>query len=232
MSYIKLTNTQKRTAELFLLSLTQAKHTKTVIETKTGNAEPERQAILGRKPGWNADMSPEATADALIKGDPEIDTKSVGQPVQIRSTVYLNQKRQPVTQFRILEDKHLPDGTLKESKPYKPTEKNVELPIQVLPKGSQTPEDFANKFVVHKIYQVIHTDGLSFDFLFNLCKEIESQGFVRLGAGVKANEPLILRREGLPCFGFLRGKVEGDKYLCTLHLTHTELKKPAAAPVV
>jgi hypothetical protein len=51
--------------------------------------------------------------------------------------------------------------------------------------------------------------------------------FVRVNGGIKGTEPLILRREGLPAFAYLRGRVEGDKYCCTLHLTHTELKAPA-----
>jgi hypothetical protein len=86
------------------------------------------------------------------------------------------------------------------------------------------------KFVVHKIYQMIHTDNLSFDFMYNLCKEIQPLGFVRLAAGLKGNEPLVLRREGLPCFAFLRGRVEGETYCATLHLTHMELKLPVVKP--
>ena len=226
--YIKLTNTQKRTADLYLASLNQAKATKVVVQTAEGPAEPERKPILGRKSGWSKGMDPDAIAAALIKGDPEIDTATIGRPVQVRSTVFLNQKSEPVTQFRVLEDKFLPDGTLKDTKPYKPTEPNIELPIQISAKGNQSPEDMVQKFVVHKIYQLIHTDNLSFDFMYNLCTEIQPLGFVRLAAGLKGNEPLVLRREGLPCFAFLRGRVEGETYCGTLHLTHMELKNPAA----
>jgi hypothetical protein len=53
-------------------------------------------------------------------------------------------------------------------------------------------------------------------------------GFVRLAAGLKGNEPLVLRREGLPCFAFLRGRIEGKTYCATLHLTNMELKAPVA----
>jgi hypothetical protein len=60
------------------------------------------------------------------------------------------------------------------------------------------------------------------------CQErLQYLGFVRLGCGFNMLEPMILRRNGLPCFAFLRGRVEGDKYCCTLHLTHTELKAPS-----
>ena len=116
---------------------------------------------------------------------------------------------------------------MKETKPYKASEPNIELPVQISPRGNQTSEDLVQKFVMHKIYQVIHLDSLSFDFLFKLCQEIQPLGFVRVSGGIKGNEPLTLRREGLPAFAYLRGRVEGDKYCCTLHLTHTELKAPA-----
>ena len=226
--YIKLTNSQKRTADLYLISLNQAKATKVVVQTADGPAEPERKPVLGRKPGWSRGMDPEAIAAALVKGDPEIDTACIGRPVQVRSTVFLNSKSQPVTQFRVLEDKFLPDGTLKDTKPYRPTEPNIELPIQISAKGNQSPEDMVQKFVVHKIYQLIHTDSLSFDFIFAECEKIQRMGFVRLAAGLKGNEPLVLRREGLPCFAFLRGRIEGETYCATLHLTHMELKAPVA----
>jgi hypothetical protein len=136
----------------------------------------------------------------------------------------LDEQRKPAAHFRLVEEKLTAEGVVKEAKPYKATEPNIELPVQIAPKGSQTSDDLVQKFVVHKIYQVIHLDSLSFDFLFKLCQEIQPLDFVRVNGGIKGNEPLILRREGLPAFAYLRGRVEGDKYCCTLHLTHTELK--------
>ncbi len=227
--YIKLTNFQKRTAELFLLSLAPPKSYRTIVRTANGPVEAERQAIISRKSNWNAGMSPAEIGDALIKGDPEIDTNLIGRPVQLRSSVFLDEQRQPVYHFRVLEEKLLPNGEIKETKPYKATEPNIDLPIQVSSKGSQTPVEMVQKFVIHKVYQVIHMDGLSYDFLFNFCREIQASGFLRLAAGIKGNEPLILRREGLPAFAYIRGRVDGEKYCCTVHLTHQELKIPSQA---
>jgi hypothetical protein len=226
--YIKLTNFQKRTAELFLLSLNCAKTTKRVIATENGSVEPEPQAIIGRVPGgWVNGKTPQQITEALIKSDPEIDMQLIGKPVRIRSLAYLDEQRKPAAHFRLVEEKLTAEGVVKEAKPYKATEPNIELPVQIAPKGSQTSDDLVQKFVVHKIYQVIHLDSLSFDFLFKLCQEIQPLDFVRVNGGIKGTEPLILRREGLPAFAYLRGRVEGDKYCCTLHLTHTELKAPA-----
>lgn len=222
--YIKLTNSQKRTAELGLLSLTRTKTTKKIVRRCDGNFEPERQAIIARKPDWKRGLT--NITEALLKGDPEIDLDQIGKPVTVRSTVYLDEMRQPVAHFHVLEERLTPAGEVKETKPYKVTEPNIDLPVQLSPKGGQSVAEMVAKFVVHKIYQVIHLDSLGFDFLFNLCQEIQCVGFVRVGGGVQGNGPLILRREGLPTFGYLRGQVEGDKYCCTLHLTYQELKAP------
>ncbi len=226
--YIKLTNFQKRTAELFLLSLNCAKTTKRVIATENGAVEPESRAVIGRVPGgWVNGKSPQQITEALIKSDPEIDVQLIGKPVRIRSLAYLDEQRKPAAHFRLVEEKLTADGIVKETKPYKATEPNIELPVQISSKGNQTAEDLVQKFVMHKIYQLIHLDGLSFDFLFKLSQEIQPSGFVRVSGGIKGNEPLILRREGLPTFAYLHGRVDGDKYCCTLHLTHSELKAPA-----
>jgi hypothetical protein len=225
--YLKLTNFQKRTAELFLLSLNAAKTTKRVVTTEHGAIEPESQPVIGRVPGgWVNGKNPQQIAEGLIKSDPEIDLQLIGRPVRIRSVAYLDEQRKPSAHFRLVEEKLMADGSVKETKPYKPSEPNIELPVQLSAKGGQTATDLVQKFVTHKIYQVVHLDSLSFDFLFKLCQEIEPMGFVRVLAGIKANEPLVLRREGLPAFAFLRGRIKEDKYCCTLHLTHTELKVP------
>ena len=186
--YIKLTNFQKRTAELFLLSLNGSKTSKRIITTANGQMEPESQAIITRIPGgWTADKKPEQIVEALVKSDPEIDTRLIGKPVRIRSLAYLDEQRKPVCHFRLVEEKLTPEGTVKETRPYKVSESNIELPIQLSPKGSQTTEDLVQKFVLHKIYQVVHLDSLSFDFLFKLCQEIQGIGICpRRMAGSRA----------------------------------------------
>ena len=91
--YIKLTNFQKRTADLFLLSLNGSKTSKRIITTGDGRVEPESQAIITRIPGgWTAEKKPEQIAEALVKSDPEIDTRLIGKPVRIRSMAYLDEQ--------------------------------------------------------------------------------------------------------------------------------------------
>jgi len=112
--YIKLTNFQKRTAELFLLSLNGSKTSKRIITTANGQMEPESQAIITRIPGgWTADKKPEQIVEALVKSDPEIDTRLIGKPVRIRSLAYLDEQRKPVCHFRLVEEKLTPEGTVR-----------------------------------------------------------------------------------------------------------------------
>ena len=58
-----------------------------------------------------------------------------------------------------------------------------------------------------------------------MAKELEDKNSLMLiGAGPKANQPLVLRRGSLPQRGFLEGRTSGDKYLLVLHLSNLELK--------
>jgi hypothetical protein len=79
--------------------------------------------------------------------------------------------------------------------------------------------------------QLQHINGLTYDFLFGMAKELEEKNSLMfMGAGPKCNQPLVLRRGSSPYRGFLEGRTSGDKYLLVLHLSNLELKAPDAAP--
>jgi hypothetical protein len=78
--------------------------------------------------------------------------------------------------------------------------------------------------------QLHHINGLTYDFLFGMAKELEAKNaLMLLGAGPKSNQPLILRRGSTPYRGFLEGRTQGDKYCLILHFSNLELKAPTAA---
>ena len=84
----------------------------------------------------------------------------------------------------------------------------------------------AKKFVFSKHYQIRHINGLTFDFLFDIAKELSDKKVLMfVGAGEKGNEPLILNRGGIPYRGFLEGRVKDKSYCLMLHLTNLELKE-------
>ena len=82
-----------------------------------------------------------------------------------------------------------------------------------------------NKFIFGKTYQLKHNSGLTYDFLFNMAKELfEKQALMLVGAGAKGNEPLIFMDNGKPYRAFLEGRVKDDTYMLLLHLSNLELK--------
>ena len=83
-----------------------------------------------------------------------------------------------------------------------------------------------------RTYQLTHTNGLTFDFLFAMAKDLhEQQVLMLLGAGPKGVDPLVFQEEGRPYRAFLEGRVRGEEYLLLMHLSNLELKPlPEAAP--
>ena len=81
------------------------------------------------------------------------------------------------------------------------------------------------KFVFRNSYQLKHVDGLTYDFLYNMAKELEEKdAFLFLGAGDKSNAPLVLQRNGTAHRAFMEGRTDGESYMLILHLTNLELK--------
>ena len=81
------------------------------------------------------------------------------------------------------------------------------------------------KFVFSRTLQLWHSDGLTFEFLFNIAKELdENDEMMLIGGGQKGKEPLIFQNNGLPWRGFLEGRIQGDSYALLLRLSNLELK--------
>lgn len=83
------------------------------------------------------------------------------------------------------------------------------------------------KFVFKKSLQLFHSDGLTFEFLFNMAKELHGKNqMVLLGAGEKGTEPIILQNNGTPYRGFLDGYVKDNQYKLYIRLSNQEIKTP------
>jgi hypothetical protein len=84
-------------------------------------------------------------------------------------------------------------------------------------------------FALGQKLQLRHINGLTFDFLFEIAKNLqEKQRMLFVGTGEKGASPLIFQRNGSPYRGFLEGRVDGDGFLLVLHLSNLELKRPEA----
>lgn len=168
-------------------------------------------------------------ADALVDGDPEVDTEQVGRSVGETMQVYLSSDgdvlHAPPEIVEIILD---PYGDEKDRRAPQDMEPNVneELPIRWtgrrLPRG-----ELVRRFAVARTLQVRHYDGLTYDYLHGMAKELDEAGeVVIVGAGPKGRDPLVFQRNGTPYRGFLEGRADGEKYMLLLHLSNMELKLP------
>ena len=175
----------------------------------------------------------EKVSELLLKGDPEVDVESYGRALSDTSRVYIDPDKKIVHKIREFENVLNPDGSLRERRPRKIAVPNTatETPLKWTGKLIKKTEVF-NRFVFASKMQIVHVNGLTYDFLFNMAKELqEQQSLMLLGSGPMSNQPLIFQRGGTPYRGFLEGRVEGEKYCLILHLSNMELKVPEPLPV-
>ncbi|HEX4795545.1 MAG TPA: hypothetical protein VH370_17270 [Humisphaera sp.] len=168
-------------------------------------------------------------AQLLVSGDPEIDLETYGSVLKETSRVFINPQGKIVHKVKQFEVVKNPDGTERERRPRKIAQANAasEVPLKWTGKLMKKAEVF-NKFVFANKRQIVHVNGLTYDFLYGMAKELEdSQSLMMLGAGPKGIQPLILTRGGQQYRGFLEGRTQGDRYCLILHLSNMELK---AAP--
>jgi hypothetical protein len=169
-------------------------------------------------------------AQHLIEGDPEIDVESFGAILKETSRVFVNPDGQIVRKVKQFEVIKNPDGTERERRPHRTAQPNTatETPLKWSGKLMKK-KDVYNKFVFAKKRQIMHVNGLTYDFLFGMARELEqSQSLLLLGSGPKGVQPLVLTRGGQQYRGFLEGRTAGEQYCLILHLSNMELK---AAPV-
>ena len=166
-------------------------------------------------------------ADALVKDDPEIDIESFGMFLTDMSRVYVTKKGiiHLVEEIEII---YNADGTVRERRPRKkePQNMNGEFPMRWTGKFIKKDEA-AHRFVFTNKKQLVHINGLTFDFLYEMAKDLdERDSLLLVRGGEKGDEPLVMNRGGKPYNAFLEGRVRDDAYCLILHLSNMELKRP------
>jgi hypothetical protein len=170
----------------------------------------------------------ENVSQALIDGDPEINLEMTGSFLSATSRVFVDKDYKLVHRIQQFDVIHGPDGKVKEKRPREIIPQNVsgDMPLKWTGKFIKKT-DVVRKFVLANKMQLMHINGLTYDFLYGMAKDLEEkQSMMLLGGGVKANQPLILRRGSSPYRGFLEGRTKDDKYCLLLHLSNLELKSP------
>ncbi len=169
----------------------------------------------------------DSLGQALIEKDVEIDIEAAGMMLEGTKKLYLNQDMNLLYGVDLYEVVKDPKGEEKSRDFYKSNESNVNTEIPIRMTGKLIPKEKVIKmFVFARKYQIKHVDGLTYDFLFEIAKNLqEKNALMFMGAGQKGNEPLIFTEGGSPYRTFLEGRVDGSKYCLILHLTNLELKE-------
>ena len=226
---INLSDSKGRNAEVVFKSV----QTQPLVKTVTAEGKPTQTARVLKATVENSYESllklhgnDDAIAQALIATAPELNINLAGMLVNETSKVYINADLKPVFQIQKTEAVYLPDGTLKEERTPKETIANILAENPVKPAGKLLPkQEVYNKFVFSKKYQLTHINGLTFDFLFEMAKELhENDSMIMLAGGVKGNEPLVFQDGGKTYRAFLEGRIKDNAYLLLIHLSNLELK--------
>jgi len=171
--------------------------------------------------------SPAALATALVKEDPEIDIEEFGMFLADTSRVYVSKKGI----VHLVEEEELlynPDGTLRDKRPRKkePQNINTDIPLKWTGKFIRKKEA-VQRFVFTNKKQLMHVNGLTFDFLFEMAKTLHKKdSLLLIRGGEKGDQPVIMNRGGKAYNAFLEGRVKGESYCLILHLSNMELKRP------
>jgi len=184
---------------------------------------PRMHDALRARCGEDAEL-----AELLIDEDPEIDLEAAGRRTGPTDRVLLDSDGQVLYatgEIEILCDRH---GVEIVRRLPSDTPANVDDDLPLVWTGRIVPRpDAARRYAFSRNYQLRHVDGLTYDFLFAMAGELErTDALTLVGAGTRGADPVILERNGLPYRGFLEGRVDGERYLLVLHLSHLELTVP------
>lgn len=187
------------------------------------DVEHDLDALLKKRKNLNA------LAKALVKEDPEVDMEEFGMYLTDTSKVYVSKKGiiHLVDEFEVVTN---PDGSLRERRPRQKEPQNINSDIPLRWSGKFIKkEEAAHRFVFTHKRQLIHVNGLTFDFLYDMAKELDKRdSLLLIRGGEKGDKPIVMQRGGRPYNAFLEGRVKGDSYLLVLQLSNMELKRPVA----
>lgn len=227
---INISNNKKRDAVVALETV----RSKMEVRYQTGDGRPattrrtmksDIEHDLAAIQGKRKDVG--SVSNLLVDGDPEIDIERFGFLLTDTSRIYVSEKgiAHLVEEFEVIMN---PDDTVRERRPRKKLPQNINTSVPLKWTGKFIKkEEAAHRFVFSNKRQLAHINGLTFDFLFAMAKELDKRkSFMLLRAGDDADQPIVMTRGGKPYNAFLEGRVKGNSYCLILHLSNMELKKP------
>lgn len=176
----------------------------------------------------------EDLSDALINGDPEVDLEHVGRFLEGTQSMLTTSDGEPMyASPKIMEITLDPSGAETGRKEPTDVAATVTEDIPLRWTGRKLPrQEVVRQFMFRRSLQLKHVDGVTFDFLYAMAKELHDEDVMMLmGAGESGKDPVILQLNGSAYRGFLEGRINGESFKLFLHLSNMELKKPAAKVV-
>lgn len=228
---IHISNATNRDATVVATSTPASNGT---IASKNGKPVSFQRYVAAGEGKLNEDLVKalgDVYSQQLIDSDPEIDIEMVGRTIDGTNTVLLDKDNQPLyCAPEIMEIIYGPDGAEVERRTPVEIAPNVNEDVPVKWTGKLIPRtELLRKYGIKRTMQLRHVDGVTYDFLFAIAKELDEKDSVMLLAGGEGGKgPLVLQSNGSPYRGFLDGRIDGDKFLLLLHLSAMELKKPVA----
>lgn len=173
----------------------------------------------------------ENLAQAIIDTDPEIDIETVGKIIESPLRIYVTATGEIAYRVRLEQVVYNPDGTQRERRELSRNPANVAVEVPINQSKRTIPKaEAVRRFVFSRSYQLTHTNGLTFDFLYQMADELQREQVLRLvGAGPNGTGALVLTTGGEPYRGFLEGRTDGERYSLILHLSNQELKSIGGA---
>lgn len=227
---IHIANNKKRDAEVAVEQQVKRSSVKTVLPN---GEEKNNVKLLKNTVYYDYDVLLEkydgeqsAFEDALLKDDPEIDIEAAGKKLRQTHKLYVDEDNNIAYRINLYQVIYNPEGEEIERHDINKLPQNIDSEIPLRWTGTRFNKyEAIRKFVFFRKYQIRHINGVTFDFLYNMAKELQdSKSMVLVGAGKNGKDPILLTRGGQPYRGFLEGRVEKDSYILILHLSDIELK--------
>jgi hypothetical protein len=171
-----------------------------------------------------------ALGEAIIASDIDVDIEKLGKFVGKKKKVYIGGDGKLCYHVTFYQVKKNPMGEEIERKELTKAASNIATEFPVQWTGKKFPrKEAVKRFVFTRNYQIKHISGLTFDFLYNMAKDLQdTDSLMLVGAGAKGSDPLIITTGGEPYRAFIEGRVSEvdgkDAYILILHLTNIELK--------
>ena len=175
-----------------------------------------------------SDNDSEKLFERLLQGNPEIDLEEEGKFAETLHYTYATKQNELASGVSFEDRIFYADGSLKEKHAFNPSEQNIQnenLPVRWSGITISLYEAL-RRYVFAHTYQLFHTNGLTYSFLYEMAKELDEKKIAMfIGGGPKGTDPIVLMKGGKKYRGFMTGELKTQgRYKLLIHLTEIDLE--------